>query len=39
MLNVSFFIYEGDHPERQFESGNLQGGNHPCICGAKVTRI
>jgi hypothetical protein len=29
----------GDHPEIQFESGNLEGGNYPCPCGCKVTRF
>ncbi|XP_066925550.1 uncharacterized protein [Clytia hemisphaerica] len=28
---MRFFI--GDHPELQFESGNSQGGNYPCVCG------
>lgn len=26
----------GDHPEIQFESGNLHGGHFPCLCGCNA---
>lgn len=29
-------FFHGDHPEIQFESGNLHGGNFPCLCGCKA---
>ena len=34
-----YTLFSGDHPEIQYLSGNLHGGNYPCICGSKKSRF
>ena len=31
-----FYVFLGDHPELEFESGNAHGGTYPCTCGCSV---